>query len=116
MVIIIKLGIKSYNKDGYLYKFLFVNDSSTTFMRAYTQGVQYSVLLVFIFSSIMKFKNNKDFDYLKLTLIGLFIFFLMWENRSRYIFNYIPVFIVVIIDYYYILKYYIDDKKIRNNN
>ena len=69
------------------------------------------VLVIIIIGSILKLSKKSEIDYLRLSLIGLFIFFLLWENRSRYIFNYIPIFILIIVDFYNNLKEKVDDKK-----
>ena len=106
-----KLSINSNHQDSFLYKLLLANSKSTEIFRAISQGIQYAFVIILLVSCILKVKLYKNFDYLKLTVIGLVIFFLLWENRSRYIFNYIPIFILIIVDFYNSLKEKVDDKK-----
>lgn len=107
----LKLSINSNHQDSFLYKLLLVNSKSTEIFRAISQGIQYAFVIILLVSCILKVKLYKNFDYLKLAVIGLVIFFLLWENRSRYIFNYIPIFILIIVDFYNNLKEKVDDKK-----
>ena len=107
----VKLSINSNHQDSFLYKLLLANSKSTEIFRAISQGIQYAFVIILLVSCILKVKLYKNFDYLKLTVIGLVIFFLLWENRSRYIFNYIPIFILIIVDFYNSLKEKVDDKK-----
>lgn len=100
----IKLLRQPNHQDSLLYYFLFINPVTVTLLNAYSQGVSYAFILIVIIGAFIKLKSkNYDLDYLRLTLIGLFIFFLLWENRSRYIFNYIPVFVLIIVNFYYII-------------
>lgn len=107
----IKLSLKPKHANSFLYNFLIIDEHSRDIMRSYVKGVQYAFIIIIIIGSICKFNKNFKFNYLKLSLIGLFIFFLFWENRSRYIFNYIPIFILIIVDFYDNLKWKVDDKK-----
>ncbi len=107
----VKLSLNSNHQNSFLYQLLITNLKSSVIFRAITQGTQYAFIIILLVSCIFRVKQNKDFDYLKLTIIGLVIFFLLWENRSRYIFNYIPVFILIIVDFYNSLKEKVDDKK-----
>lgn len=107
----IKLSLKPLHPNSYLYNFLLANDSSRDFIRSYVKGTQYALTIIIIIGSILKLSKKSEIDYLRLSLIGLFIFFLLWENRSRYIFNYIPIFILIIVDFYNNLKEKVDDKK-----
>lgn len=107
----VKLSINSNHQNSFLYKFLIADSKSTNIFRGITQGVQYAFIIILLASCVLKVKSDKSFDYLKLAVIGLVIFFLLWENRSRYIFNYIPIFILIIVDFYNSLKEKVDDKK-----
>ena len=100
----IKLSINSNHQGSLLYELLIANSKFADIFRTISQGIQYAFIIALLMNCILKIKSNKSFDYLKLTLIGLVIFFLLWENRSRYIFNFIPVFILIIVDSYDNLK------------
>lgn len=94
-----KISINPKNNDNLIRNFIFNNENSKFLMINFTQAVQYVFILTLIIGSVIKiFQKDNKFDYLRLTIIGLFIFFLFWEARSRYIFNYIPIFILIIIE------------------
>jgi 4-amino-4-deoxy-L-arabinose transferase-like glycosyltransferase len=79
----------------------------------FAQGVQFSFLIIFILSAIYNIKNrNKlnSINFIHLSIIMLLAFLLIWENRSRYLVTYIPIFIFLIS--FYIEKVYKFTKKI----
>ena len=94
----IKLDLNPRNTDNALRNIIYNNSITKNLLINFTQGVQYSFILIMLFGIFKRIKyKSEQFDYLLLTIIGLFIFFLFWEARSRYLFNYIPIFIIVII-------------------
>ena len=111
-----KLLRQPYHPDSFLYNLLFVNNITVTLFNAYTQGVTYAFIMIVIIGSLIKLQTkDHSLDYLRLTLIGLFIFFLLWENRSRYIFNYIPIFVLIIVEFYiFIYQKYIKKDNTKN--
>ena len=98
----IALSINPKHSDSEVYQFVLKENKMT--LVYFCQGVQFAFLLILIVSSVFELKNNKDIkeiNYDKLAIIGLFIFFLFLENRSRYIINYIPIFILIIVTSYH---------------
>lgn len=94
----VKLSISPRHSDNEVRDFMYKNDKTKYLLINFTQGVQYSFILIMLFGIYKQLKNKTEkFDYLLLTLIDLFLFFLFWEARSRYIFNYVPIFIIIII-------------------
>lgn len=84
-----------------LYQFLYQKEPSKSIFTYVSSGIQIALLLSIILSSILLLKEQeKKLNIYHLTLIGLLIFFLFWENRSRYLYNYIPIFILTIIELY----------------
>lgn len=51
------------------------------------------LLLLFCYSK----KNNREISVIQLSLIGLFLFEILFEARSRYLFIYVPYFIILAI-------------------
>ena len=51
------------------------------------------LLLLFCYSK----KNNREILVIQLSLIGLFLFEILFEARSRYLFIYVPYFIILAI-------------------
>ncbi len=62
----------------------------------YINGVHYAIIILMIVSAIIGIKR-KNYNNLSiyLSIIGLFLFLLIWETRSRYLYNFIPLFIVL---------------------
>lgn len=51
------------------------------------------------FSHSLNYKAGHEFSVLLKGLIfGVFLFFLVWETRSRYLMNFTPVFLLVAAD------------------
>ena len=69
-------------------------------IKYFMQGVQFAFLLSLILGSILKLlmKNNKP-DYVRLSIIGILLFLTFWEARSRYLYNFIPIFILIITEF-----------------
>lgn len=64
----------------------------------YVNFVHYGILLLLLISAIFALlKKEQKSIPLFLSIIGIFLFFLFWETRSRYLYNYIPVFICAAI-------------------
>lgn len=74
-------------------------------------ALQFLFLTIMIFENINNFyktrKNKTNFVYI--AVFGLFLFLLLWETRSRYIVNFIPLFVLIIS------SVNINFKKPRNN-
>ena len=108
----VALSINPRHKNSKLYRLLLENESTTKMFRALTQGVQYALIIIIISGCIFKIKKKDNEQYyIQLTIVGLVIFFLLWENRSRYIFNYIPIFILIIVEFYNNFKEKLWNKK-----
>lgn len=60
----------------------------------FAQSIQYA-LLCLIGISAYKMRKDKTNTYLYLTIFGLFLFLIIWETRSRYVVNYIPLLLLV---------------------
>jgi 4-amino-4-deoxy-L-arabinose transferase-like glycosyltransferase len=79
----------------------------------FAQGVQFSFLIILILSATYNIKKKDEvnsINFIHLSIIMLLAFLLMWENRSRYLVTYIPIFIFLIS--FYIKKIYAFTRKI----
>ena len=103
----VKLLRQPVQSDSLMRNFLF-NDEHTKLIGIYfTQGVTLAFLISLIAGSIIKLKENeKGIDVVRLALIGIMIFLMFWEGRSRYLVNFIPLFIYIIVEFYYLLNKY----------
>ena len=93
----IKLSLNSRHTDSKLYQFFLVDQSTRYVLVYFSQGVQFAFLILLIGGSLIK---KEEIDYVRLSLFGIMLFLLFWENRSRYLLNFIPLFILVIIEFY----------------
>ena len=74
----------------------FVYGGKQDILAFFLGAVHLAMLLLFVYAG---WRTLKDFDpvisILKLCLIGVFIFFLVWEARSRYLLNFLPLFTIL---------------------
>lgn len=59
-------------------------------------GFWLAVLIVFVFGAWRDRKKPSPKLILRLALAGLMVFFLFWETRSRYIVNFVPIFLLLL--------------------
>ena len=70
----------------------------------FEQGVTEAMLFIFgLYGLLMTFKSKKinKTVIIPISIFGIFIVLLFWENRSRYLVNYIPIFIILITLFFY---------------
>lgn len=94
--------LNSYNIDNnIIHEFLLEDGKYFTFISYYCQIYHFVMLLFILLSFIYSLKiKNENSDYInicQLSIFGLLIFLLIWETRSRYMLNYIPIYIIVTI-------------------
>lgn len=92
------------------YKLYLGGASQNDFQRTFIAGTSHSkqtykilnivwltALLLICFYSIKNIFKDEDifFNIIKLAIVGLFIFLLIWETRSRYVINYLPLIIIL---------------------
>lgn len=67
----------------------------------YCNGVQLLLLLGILLSlirNIFEKGSIREIQAMQIAVFGLFLFLLIWETRSRYLLNFVPVFILLGID------------------
>lgn len=91
------------NQEGEIQQFLTGKSSDIVFYLE--EGVQIAFLFILCFSGFYCLKTKERETLVEhISIFLLFLFLLVWENRSRYLYNYIPIFIIII-------TYYIDKLK-----
>lgn len=97
----------------------FITDKKTRYYGIYfNQAVVFSFFITLIVGAYLKLKEKKykEIDYVRLSIIGILVFLTFWEARSRYLVNFIPIFILIIIEFYsMIYNKYINKSKRRND-
>lgn len=66
----------------------------------FSQAIHIAVLFLILVSAFLNIKNsnNSHINILRIVMLGIITFLLIWETRSRYILNYIPIFILIAIE------------------
>ncbi|MGN1432925.1 MAG: glycosyltransferase family 39 protein [Ruminococcus sp.] len=92
--------IKDSKRENILHSFVLTEGENHIYFFIYSNGFQLLLILLMLLSIL---KGCKDPDVNILTLFkgiifAAFIFFLIWEARSRYLYNFTPLFILVAVD------------------
>ena len=90
----------SYNIDNNIaHQFLLETGKYFAIVFYYCQAYHFSmlicILLLFMYS--LRKDSNKYIKVCQLSLLGLLIFLMLWETRSRYMLNYIPVYVILFV-------------------
>lgn len=104
--------LPSYNIDNNIaHQFLLSTGKYYRPVFYYCQTYHFTMLVSIAISIFYTIKNGKKDDILnisKLSIFGLLIFLLIWETRSRYMLNFIPIYILVFVSG---IKYFQGDIK-----
>ncbi|MCI9306240.1 MAG: hypothetical protein HFI28_07140 [Lachnospiraceae bacterium] len=76
----------------------------------YCSAVHWLLLLGMLFSVLCNFLENGEYreaQAMQIAVLGLFLFLLIWETRSRYLVNFVPIFILLGIDSIWVISRYI---------
>ncbi len=91
----IKLS-RSPLKTSYLHEFVLPSGSYFNVYLNISQAIQFALLFLLLISVWLQ-RNDRSKTYLYTSIFGLFLFLLIWETRSRYIVNYIPIFVLALL-------------------
>ena len=83
-----------------LHDYILINGPNSFIFFAYSCAFQLFLILMMTISAFKAIKNPKlnFMTLLRLIVFGAFLFFLVWETRSRYLYNMTPLFIILSID------------------
>lgn len=101
-----------YNKN-IMHDFILRDGKYYNIFFCVSAGIQIVILLMFLITSLY-YTIKPKFDYTTLIrgiIFGIMIFFLVWETRSRYIFNYTPLFLIMVSQGFIIISKLIDNIK-----
>ncbi len=100
----VKLGRNPYDNNSSMRKLIYENNYTRYAILYFSQSVQFAFLILLILGSIFKFlKSEKEIDYVRMSILCIMFFLLFWENRSRYLVNFIPLFILIITEFYFMM-------------
>lgn len=113
-----KIGWGTLNKESLLYKYV-IGDKSKNFaipyMNYFNTTLFLFILIGTIYNLINKEEKTEEQRILENSIVGIFIFLLLWEARSRYIFFMIPIFCILASRGIYLIDSVIN-KKIEEND
>lgn len=95
--------LNSYNIDkNIMHEFLLNDGKYWTPISYYCQIYHFVILILILISFIYSLTHEHDkisnyIDICQLSILGLLLFLFIWETRSRYMLNYIPIYIIVSI-------------------
>lgn len=92
-------------------------DKDTIEYNKITANILEILWIIVLIGIIFSFKNQeKTINILKLSVIGIILFIVIFEGRSRYLYNYIPIFIILGTLGIKNIIYYIENKLIKKEN
>ena len=91
--------INKTKKDNFISNTFVYNSVNYAYFLYFAQALWIVILYLILKSFFMNIYSYtiKIDDIVLIAIVGLLIFFSFWESRSRYIFNYTPVFIYAAI-------------------
>lgn len=95
----VALSINNHNNTTKIQKLLTGKDKNKILLYI-EEGVQIAFLIIFVFSGIYEIRKRKyDNLVIHIPMCLIYIFLSFWEARSRYIYNFIPLYIMLIAIY-----------------
>lgn len=88
-------SMAKYHEGINKYFYYSNNNEKYKYIGYFTQIIHFSIfsLIIFLaFTNIRRGRKSKG-NIILLSIYGIFIFLLVWETRSRYLVNFIPIFI-----------------------
>ena len=87
-------------KENKLHEYLLPDGVHYYRQFAYSSGFQYFLILMMALSALKGFIKGKIDPTLlfRIAVFGVFLFLLIWETRSRYLFNFTPFFLLLAVD------------------
>lgn len=84
---------------NYIHEFFLIDGKYYNYIYYFCQTYHFSMLILILISLIYSLtkKENSEVTAMKLAMFGLFIFLLIWETRARYMLNYIPIYILLMV-------------------
>lgn len=106
-----KLQRKPIKQDSELGKYIYGDRNDVFFLVLH--AIKMASLLIFLVGAWQTIKTTNDaaLSVMKIAFCGVFMFFCIWETRSRYLLNYLPMFVV--LSFYFVSKMRFDLTRIK---
>ena len=88
---------KNVGERNFLHELVLKHGQCYGLFYCISAGIQLIILLMFCVTSVYSVIKPK-YDrmmFIRILIFGIMLFLLMWETRSRYLFNFTPLFIIV---------------------
>lgn len=94
-----KLRRLPLHSDSLMYQLFSSRGKYYTIYREVAQAIHLATILLALASCILALRkpNLDEVNFARLAIFGLTIFLLIWETRSRYLVNFIPIFILTML-------------------
>ncbi len=92
--------IEKARNENILHDFVLNSGKNHFVFYAYSCGFQLFIIFMMIMSSVKAFRK-KELNMMTLIrgiVFGIFVFLLIWETRSRYLYNFTPFFLILAAD------------------
>ena len=83
---------------GELYEYTAYDGEKTDYYKYFPQTMHISmlILMVVVVANVLRKRNYKDDDiFLFISVLGIMVFLIIWENRSRYILTLLPIMLIL---------------------
>ena len=88
-------------KESWLHAWVLYDGVNYSKTYKYCNAVQLLLLGGILLSVLANFRRRgetREIQAMQIAVLGLFLFLLLWETRSRYLVNFVPIFILLGID------------------
>lgn len=107
-------------RNGIYQEFIFYNGKYVA-IYSYISQIQHITILILILIAVIKnyeFNSNiSNYSFIfYISILGLFVFLQIWETRSRYLVNFIPLFVILSFYGLEVINSFILSRKVRMLN
>ena len=92
-----KLSRSPSHPDSAIYQFVAKDGQNFKIYNVIMNGAQVMLLATIVVGAFLSRKDRSIIMVVKLSILGLTLFLLIWETRSRYLINYLPVLFICFI-------------------
>ena len=92
-----KLRRNPAHPESLVYQIVSADGNYFTSYNIWMNGLQIMLLIGITIGAFLTRKDRSPMSLLKIALMGLFMFLLAWETRSRYLINYLPIMLILFI-------------------
>ncbi len=83
------------DRDNELYDYYSIVDGKNAGVLGTIFQIIWDVLLILLIAGTMAFNSNDEIKFLEILIIGITIYLLLFECRAKYLFMFVPVYIVI---------------------